>query len=106
MRTIIIVAAALLAGCAGRPVPVATEIKTVVQKVPVRARCPAADVYAALKATRPKPLASQPMPATAQERTARTTAQLGRYEAPGGWGDRAEAALDRCAIEEDLTPSP
>lgn len=108
MKTIAILIAALgLAGCMGSNTPPpAGEIRTVVQKVPVRARCPEPSVYDALKATRPRPLRSQEMPATAQERTAATAAQLGRYEAPGGWGDRAVAALDRCAVEEDLTPTP
>lgn len=52
--------------------------------------------YAEIVAKRPKPLRDQPMPATAQERTAKTAAQLGRYEAKGGWADDVQAIVDRC----------
>lgn len=85
---------------------VATETRVQIEKVPVRAPCPDKKTYDDLKATRPKPLRGQPMPATPDVRVAKMEAQLGRYEAPGGWGDRAEAALDRCQQGEDLTPSP
>lgn len=105
MKTIVILGAALLlAGC-GRT-GVATETKFQIERVPVRAPCPDRKTYEALKAGRPKPLRSQPMPATADERVAKQAAQLGRYEAAGGWGDQAEAALDRCQGGEDLTAAP
>lgn len=105
MKTIAILALLPLAACAGK-VAVPVEVRTVVQKIPVRAACPAPDAYLALKAGRPKPLRDQPMPATADVRTAKTAAQLGRFEAPGGWADRVEAALDRCQEAEDLTAAP
>lgn len=98
MKTILIIAGALaLAGCGKTSgVAVETQFKPVyIDKV---VSCPAADVYQGLKADRPKPLASQAMPATAEERTAKTAAQLGRYEAKGGWADRVEKALDRCQV--------
>lgn len=84
----------------------AIETRVQIEKVPVRAPCPDKATYDGLKASRPKPLRSQPMPPTADERVAKQAAQLGRYEAAGGWGDQAEAALDRCQRGEDLTPSP
>jgi len=105
VKVIVLLAlAGLLAGCGGPGV--ATETHIQIEKVPVRARCPDKATYDSIKATRPRPLAEQPMPATADERVAKTSAQLGRYEAPGGWGDRAVAALDRCAVGEDLTAVP
>lgn len=96
MRMILLVAgAASLAGCAGRTA-VATEVKTVVQYVKVADACPADDVFADLQKSRPSPLASQPMPADADVRTALTAAQLGKYEAKGAWADRAWATIVRC----------
>jgi hypothetical protein len=84
----------------------AGEVRVQIEKVPVRAPCPDKKTYDDLKSSRPTPLRAQPMPATPDVRVAKTAAQLGRYEAPGGWGDRAVAALDRCQQGEDLTPSP
>lgn len=86
-----------LGGCAThRP---ATELRVETVKVPVRAACPAPAEYAKLKSTRPRPLVDTPMPETAEQRVGKTAAQLGRFEAPGGWADRVEAALDRCQQE-------
>lgn len=101
----LVVVTMFLPSCAAKP-GVAVETRIQVEKVPVRARCPDKGTYDGLVADQPVPLRSQAMPATAQERVAKTTAQLGRYEAQGGWADRARAALDRCAVGEDLTPSP
>lgn len=92
-----------LASCGGG---VATETHIQIEKVPVRAKCPDAGTYNGLVAARPKPLREQPMPATPDERVAKTVAQLGRYEASGGWADRVSAALDRCQEGEDLTAKP
>lgn len=85
---------------------VATETRIQIERVPVRARCPDKATYDGLVVDQPKPLREQPMPPTAQERVAKQAAQLGRYEARGGWADRARASLDRCSQGEDLTPSP
>lgn len=103
MKTILVMLGALaLTGCG---TTAATEVRIETVKVPVRAPCPAKAEYDKLKRTRPVPLRNQPMPDTAEERVARSQAQLGRFEAEGGWADRAEAALDRCQ-EEALAPSP
>lgn len=103
MKTILVLIGALaLAGCG---TTAATEVRIETVKVPVRAACPAKAEYDKLKRTRPVPLRNQPMPDTAEERVAKQAAQLGRFEAEGGWADRAEAALDRCQ-EEALAPSP
>lgn len=103
MKAIILVAAVALSACGGRAaVPV--ETITRIERVPVPAPCPDRATYNDLVAGRPKPLAAQAMPATAQERTAKTAAQLGRYEAKGAWADQVSAALERCQKGEDLTP--
>lgn len=96
MKTMIAMASLLaLAACGSDGgVRVETQYKTVYVQTP--APCPKADVYVSLTAARPKPLSSQAMPATAEERNAKTVAQLGRYEAKGGWADKVQAALDRC----------
>lgn len=86
--------ALLLGGCATVARPSEQTTKTL--KVQVRAPCPAKAEYDKLKGSRPLPLRSQPMPATKEQRVAQTGAQLGKYEAEGGWGDQVEAALDRC----------
>ncbi len=98
MKRLILVAAIGLAGCATTARPTEVRIETV--KIKVRAACPALAEYAKLKSTRPRPLREQPMPDSMEQRTAKTVAQLGRYEAEGGWADRVEAALDRCQVEE------
>lgn len=96
----VIVAAMLLTACGTTTAAVETRVQ--IEKVPVRARCPDAKTYADLKKERPRPLRDQPMPGSAEERVARTAAQLGRFEAKGGWADKAEAALDRCQEGVDL----
>lgn len=96
----IVIAAMLLSACGTTATAVETRVQ--VEKVPVRARCPDAKTYADLKKDRPRPLRDQPMPGSAEERVARTAAQLGRFEAKGGWADRAEAVLDRCQEGVDL----
>lgn len=93
-----------LAGCSKPSTRIETRYQ--VQRVAVKAKCPDPATYAGLKKARPAPLRVQKMPDTAQERNALTSAQLGRYEAKGGWADRVEAALDRCQEGEDLTDDP
>jgi hypothetical protein len=100
MKTIAILTAALSLAACGKA-GVATETRIQIEKVPVPAKCPDAKTYAAIVAKRPVRLSDQPMPATAQERTAKTAAQLGRYEARGGWADDVQAVLDRCQQGED-----
>ena len=90
---------ALTAGCASGPTVTKTEIKTV--RVPYRAPCPDPQRYQEIKNERPIPLRTQPKPPTPEERAAKTSAQLGRYEAEGGWADKAMAALDRCQLEAE-----
>lgn len=92
MKIIALIALTALAGCAGRSVRV--EVQRVEVKVPVA--CPPAEIANGLLADRPIPLRSQPMPAEADVRSAKRSAQLGRFEAEGGWADRVEAALRRC----------
>ena len=85
----------LVAGCkTTRDIPVEVQIKTV--EVAVRAPCPDPVERTRLKSLRPDPLRNTPMPATAAERVAKSTAQLGRYEARGAWADQVDAVLDRC----------
>ena len=84
----------------------AVETRVQIERVPVRAPCPDKATYDGLVADQPVPLRNTPMPATADERVAKQSAQLGRYEARGGWADRTRAALDRCQAGEDLTKVP
>lgn len=93
MKKLTLILPPLLAACSG-PVVTRTEIKTV--EVPVRAPCPDPETYKEIVDARPIPLRSQPMPETAEERNAKTSAQLGRYEAEGAWADQAQGILDRC----------
>lgn len=88
----------LLAGCGTTRYvevdrPVSVPVKT-------RVACPDKATYDKLKSERPVPLRQQKAPATAVERVAKTEAQLGLYEAEGGWGDKAQAALDRCQVAD------
>ena len=96
MKVIMLLMAMPLAACAAKPLPRPVETKTQVVEVPVRAPCPDPAERNRLRKLRPVPLAEQPMPPTARERVGKMSAQLGRYEAPGGWADQIDAALDRC----------
>lgn len=101
-RLLILAPLALVAGCKSGVV-VEERIRTVT--VTVRGPCPAPESYTAIKTDRPRPLREQPMPASPEERVGRTSAQLGKYEAEGGWADRAMSALDRCQ-REGVDPQP
>lgn len=94
-----IIAAALaaitLAGCGGG-VAVETRYKTITTTV--RGPCPDEATYAGIVAARPTPLRKQARPSTPVERTARTSAQLGLFEAAGGWADKVLAILARCQV--------
>ncbi len=102
-KLLILAPLALLAGCGAGT---ATETRVQTQYIPVRAACPAPAEYAKLKAGRPVPLIQTPEPATAQERSDKQFAQLGRYEAPGGWADKVSAALDRCQQSDPIPVTP
>lgn len=84
-----------LTGCVHRPIALAPPLPIVLTTV-VRAPCPDPAERARLRAARPTPLARTPMPATSRERVDKAIAQLGRYEASGGYADQVEAVLDRC----------
>lgn len=87
----------VLAGCMGKTtVPFETQYKTVTVEVP--APCPALVVAQSLLDDRPVPLRLQPKPDDATVRSAKSQAQLGKYEAEGGWADRVVAALKRCQL--------
>lgn len=82
-----------LAGCGAAT---AVETRVQIEKVPVPAPCPNDEDYAGIVAGRPVPLRDTPMPADPDVRVAKAIAQLGRYEAKGGWADQAMAIIDRC----------
>lgn len=94
MRTLIVLAlGATLAACGGERPVVEKPVITYVEK---RVECPSAAERARLQALRPDPLRNQTMPATGVERSAKAQAQLGIYEAEGGYADQVDAALNRC----------
>ena len=86
----------LFVGCAPQVVYKDRPVITYVEKPVV---CPTKAERERLRLQRPVPLRDQVMPATALERNAKTQAQLGRYEAEGGYADQVDAALDRCSYE-------
>ncbi|WP_156930381.1 hypothetical protein [Sphingomonas jaspsi] len=90
------VAVLALGACTPKQVIVEKPVVTYVEK-PVA--CPSKEERARLKALRPTPLREQDMPASAVERNAKAQAQLGRYEAEGGWADQVDSALDRCQVQ-------
>lgn len=97
MKTVLTIATACaLAGCGGKTSGVAVETQFKPTYITTRAPCPDRESYLALKAGRPTPLRDQPMPDSPDVRTAQTAAQLGKYEAKGGWADKVEKTLDRC----------
>lgn len=93
MRIAIALVAALALSACTKTI---TVEKPVITRVEVPAPCPDAAERERLRALRPAPLRTQPMPETAVERNAKAMAQLGRYEAEGGYADQVDAALDRC----------
>jgi hypothetical protein len=84
---------ALLTACGREPLVVE---KPVIQYVEKRVECPSAEEREKLRQARPKPLRDTPMPDSVVERNGKTEAQLGKYEATGGYADQVDAALDRC----------
>jgi hypothetical protein len=84
---------ALLTACGKPPVIVEKPVITYVEK---RVECPSVAERARLKSIRPQPLREQPMPTDPVARNGKGEAQLGKYEATGGYADQVDAALDRC----------
>ncbi len=100
MKRIATIALALsLAACKTTAPITQTEYRVVT--VTKRGPCPDEGTYNKLKASRPEPLRNQARPSTGVERAARTSAQLGMYEAPGKWADQVSAALDRCQVASE-----
>lgn len=85
---------ALLTAC-GHGERVTIE-KPVITYVEVKVACPPKEERERLQALRPAPLRESPMPDTVVERNGKSDAQLGLYEAEGGYADQVDAALDRC----------
>jgi hypothetical protein len=96
MKKFLVLALLLLAACK-QDVSTITKISTVYVDRP--APCPNKTESDRLVTTRPVPLRDQSMPSTRIERTAQATAQLGKYESEGGWGDQVVSALKRCQVK-------
>jgi len=79
----------LLSACGVGTPPPAVEIRTQIRTVEVAKPCPVT------KPVRPAPLA-KPLPTDGIALAATLALKLGEWSAPGGYGDRAEAALDTC----------
>lgn len=80
----------LLAGCAStNSPPPAVEIRTVTKTVEVSKPCPVT------KPARPAPLA-RPLPTDAIALAAMLGSKLLEWSGSGGYGDRADAAIDTC----------
>lgn len=105
MKSMIIAAALAitLAGCTKPGVAVETRYTTITTTV--RGPCPDEATYARIVASRPTPLRNQARPSTGVERNARTAAQLGMFEAAGGWADKVLAILARCQVSSESTAS-
>lgn len=84
--------AGFLPGCT-KTITVEKPVITYVEKP---AACPSPAERERLRKLRPTPLRNQPMPPTAVERNAKSQAQLGLYEAEGGYADQVDTALNRC----------
>lgn len=95
MSRIMVLCAALALTACGEEKYITVE-KPVITYVEKRVACPSEEERKRLQDSRPTPLRQQEMPATAVERNAQSQAQLGKYEAEGGWADQVDSALDRC----------
>lgn len=90
MRYSIISALLLLTACgAATTPPPAVETRIVTKTVEVAKPCPVT------KPVRPAPLA-KPMPTDLARFAATVLAKLTEYAGPGGYADRADAAIDQC----------
>lgn len=97
MKALAFVPLLILSACAAKPLPVRVEYEKVFVNVP--APCPETGVGAALIASRPQPLRTTERPSDASVRSGKSQAQLGKYEAEGGWADKVIAALTRCQAD-------
>lgn len=88
-KTIFIIPLLLTACASARTAEPAVQIRTVTRTVEVAKPCPVT------KPVRPAPLA-KPLPTDGIALAATLALKLGEWSAPGGYGDRAEAALDTC----------
>lgn len=94
-KALILLPVALLLSACGKDVaPLITQFNPVAVAVP--SACPERAVGADLIASRPNPLRNQARPPDASVRSALSQAQLGMYEAEGGWADKVVTALKRC----------
>lgn len=89
MRYLIFAPIALTACATTQTSPPAVEIRTVVKTVEVAKPCPVTIPE------RPAPLA-RPLPADAVRLVALLGAKLVEWAGPGGYGDRANAAIETC----------
>lgn len=88
-KSIVIAALALTACSTAKTPPPGVEVRYVDRVVEVQKPCPAT------RPERPAPLA-RPLPKDANALAAVLLAKLIEYAAPGGFADRADAALDMC----------
>jgi hypothetical protein len=84
---------ALLTAC-GHPGTISE--KPIITYVDRPVQCPSPEERERLRKLKPTPLRDQKMPTDPVARNAQSQAQLGLYEAPGGYADQVEAALNRC----------
>lgn len=105
MKSMILTAvmAITISGCTTAGTAVETRYKTITTTV--RGPCPDEGTYKQLVANRPRPLRDQARPRSGVERNARIAAQLGLFEAAGGWADKVLAVLARCQIASESTQS-
>lgn len=89
MRYLILTPIALLTGCGTGAPPPAVEVRTQTVIKEVQRPC------AATIPNRPTPLA-KPLPTDAVRLAALLGAKLVQWSGPGGYGDRADAALREC----------
>ena len=88
MRPTLILLPLLLAGCGPRPEP-GVRVETVEVLVEVQKPCPVT------KPARPAPLA-KPLPTDAVQLAALLAGKLLEVMGPGGYVERADAAIERC----------
>jgi hypothetical protein len=83
-----IIAALALAGCAAKPTPPAVQIKTVTVTRETQRPC------AVTRPARPAPLGA--LPTSLARLSSLLGAKLAEWSGPGGYGERADAAIATC----------